>query len=132
MIAHTPGPWRWEINRKSKRISLCGGKPQFDLTVMEFSRWGMGNAQPVFRQIEDRMDLLHKVSERPDWVTPITGREHHKEWCATISHPDAALIASAPELLDAAERLMEHYAHCLPDHMTNEFREAIAKAKGKA
>jgi hypothetical protein len=41
---HTPGPWRWEFNAERKSVDLVGGRPMFDLTVMDFARWGMGNA----------------------------------------------------------------------------------------
>lgn len=104
---HTPGPWRWEVSGRYKRVTLCGGRPLYDLTVMEFARWGMSNAQPAFREIEDGMDLLHKLSEKPNWITPILGREHHSDWCATIEHPDAVLIAAAPELLAALKEMLD-------------------------
>ena len=44
MSNHTPGPWRWEVNMKSKSLHLVGGKPKFDLTIIEPTRWGMGSA----------------------------------------------------------------------------------------
>lgn len=42
---HTPGPWRWEVNRSHKSVKLCGGPPKrgfgrYDLTVL-------GNSMPV-------------------------------------------------------------------------------------
>ena len=38
--------------------------------------------------------------------------------------------ASEAELVEAAERLLEHYSDGLPEHMVEEFRAAIAKATG--
>lgn len=103
---HTPGPWRWEINLASKSLHLVGGAPKFDLTVMDFKRWGMGGSTARLRDLsEDGMNIMHKVHERPDWIAPFEGREHHADWCADITHPDMVLIASAPDLAAEVERL---------------------------
>lgn len=99
---HTAGPWRWEINRGSKSLHLVGGKPQFDLTVMDFERWGMSGATIRLRDVaHDGMNIMHKLHERPDWIAPLPGRAHHADWCAAVIHPDARLMAAAPDLLKA-------------------------------
>lgn len=104
-IKYTPGPWRWEVNLKSKHVNLCGGVPKFDKTVMQFSRWGMGGAAPEFRvPLEDQPELAHMT--RVDQLTSIVdGREHHEHWFRDINHPDAKLIAAAPDLLSALEKV---------------------------
>lgn len=101
---HTEGPWRWEFNAEYRSVHLVGGRPQYDLTVMDFTRWGMAGAGIRLRELsEGGMDLLHKLHERPEWIAPFPGREHHKHWCADVIHPDMRLIAAAPELLAALE-----------------------------
>lgn len=100
---HTPGPWRWEFNAKHKNVSICGGLPTYDLTVLDFSRWGMGGAQPVFLE-PGNLPTLHRLADRQDWVAPIPGREHHAHWCSTVTHPDARLMAAAPALLAEVKR----------------------------
>lgn len=101
-IAHTPGPWRWEFNAEHRSVHLVGGKPQFDLTVMDFTRWGMAGAGIRLRETSlQRLDLMHKLHERPDWIAPFAGRAHHKHWCAAVIHPDMRLIEAAPDLLEA-------------------------------
>ena len=68
MSTHTPGPWRWEVNMKSKSLHLVGGKPQFDLTIIEPTRWGMGSATLMIRDTaHDGMNIMHKLHERDDW-----------------------------------------------------------------
>lgn len=101
---HTPGPWRWEFNRKNKSIQLVGGVPTFDKTVMDFERWGMGGACPRFNEkiAGNEFNIMTRVSDHPDWIAPFDGRTHHADWCADVMHPDARLIAAAPMLLDAA------------------------------
>ena len=99
---HTPGPWRFEVNEKSKSLHLCGAR-HFDLTVMDFVRWGMGGAQPRFRDDVDNLNIMRKVTE---FTAPLEGREHHSSWFKVIDHPDARLMESAPELLDAMSTLM--------------------------
>ena len=99
----TPGPWRWEVNLRHKDIQLCGGVPRYDLTVMDFVRYGMDGAQPRFNIAEKPgMNLMHKSNTLTEVVE---GREHHADWFQTIKHPDAQLIAAAPDLLDAALKL---------------------------
>lgn len=95
----TPGPWRWEVSQTSKHMGLFGGVPRYDLTVIDLDRWGMQGAQIRLREPEkDGYNIMHPVSY---WCTPIAGREHHASWIQTIDHPDASLIAAAPDLLDA-------------------------------
>lgn len=99
---HTSGPWRWEFNRGSKSVHLVGGRPQYDLTIMDFSRWGMSGAGINLRDTaHDGMNIMHKLQERSDWVAPFPGRKHHADWCADVVHPDMRLMASAPDLLEA-------------------------------
>lgn len=109
--AHTPGPWRWELNEKHKDLSLVGGRPQYDLTIIQPIRWGMGNATLFVRDTaHDGMNLLHKLHERRDWITPFPGRAHHASWCAGVTHPDLRLIEAAPDLLqrlDAAVQALD-------------------------
>jgi hypothetical protein len=97
---HTPGPWRWELSEKSKVLHLVGGKPQFDLTIIEPTRWGMGSATLLIRDTaHDGMNILHKLHDRRDWIAPFPGREHHAGWCSGVTHPDMRLIEEAPMLL---------------------------------
>lgn len=93
---HTPEPWRWEFNRTHKSIQLVGGKPQFDKTVMDFGRWGMGGACPRFNEkiAGNELNIMVRVADIPDWVVPFAGREHHADWCANVIHPDARRIVA--------------------------------------
>ena len=135
---HTPGPWRWEVNMKSKSLHLVGGKPQYDLTIIEPTRWGMGSATLMIRDTaHDGMNIMHKLHERDDWWQAFPGRIHHTDWCAAVKHPDMQLIEAAPDLL-AALRLIQHAtAPTLADGGYHEAAydiasEAIAKATGEA
>jgi hypothetical protein len=109
---HTPGPWRWEVNVKHKSVQLVGGGPrrQFDLTIIQPIRWGMGSAGLFVRDTAlDGYDLLHKLHERHDWIAPFPGRDHHAHWCASVVHPDMRLIEAAPRLLAALEAVRDRF-----------------------
>lgn len=131
----TPGPWRWEVNNKSKQVQLCGGaRPKFDLTVMGFRRWGMGGAAPAF--INERL-----IMQRADELTEVVpGREHHANWFQTINHPDAHLIAAAPRLFTVLDECPlpstmgtaeEHYRRFYAWY-NGPVRAALAEARGEA
>lgn len=132
--AHTPGPWRWELNRTSKTLHLVGGRPRYDLSIMDFDRWGMNRAIATLRDTSvDGMNIMHRLCDRPDWIAPFPGREHHARWCSNVVHPDARLMAAAPDLLQTLQTL---HAVCLAmdleDQMTRpteaEYQAAMAQA----
>ena len=134
MSGYTPGPWRWELNEKSKKVELCGGKPQFDLTVMGFTRYGMSSAAPLFRRYKD-FGLLTRADQ---FGVNAPGRDHHSSWFKLIEHPDARLIAAAPDLLEALKMLHDDIAEYAKINNLGGFdnqvvrlaRTAIAKAIG--
>ncbi len=126
---HTPGPWRWEINKQSKVLHLVGGCPRYDLTIMDFDRWGMGRAVATLRDTsEDGMNIMHRLPDRPDWIAAFPGREHHASWCADVTHPDMRLMAAAPDLLNALTVLAD--AAEAKGLTCDAARAAIAKALG--
>lgn len=140
----TPGPWRWELNTTSKVIQLCGGRPQFDKTVMDFTRWGMGRAAPRFQGPTEPHRLMTRAEH---FGVVVAGREHHRSWFQGIDQPDANLIAAAPELyeaLEAAEKQLVHDWHKIDnewgpsgetpdcDETIARVRAALAKARGGA
>lgn len=108
-VRHSSGPWRWELNVSDKSVRLCGGVPRFDLTVVDFVRWGMGSAAPRFREDVDGMNIMRRCDDHGE---VFAGREHHAKWFQGIDHPDARLIASAPEMLALLRRIVE----CWPNH----------------
>lgn len=130
MSAHTPGPWRWELNEKSKNVALVGGRPRFDLTVMDFVRYGMGGAAPRFNDAVALGEF--NVMERCEkFGVEVEGREHHADWFKDIRHPDARLIAAAPDLLAALQFVLAASGEQLSTAF-EQAQEAIAKATGQA
>ena len=114
---------------QGKSVSLVGGVPQFDLTVMDFERWGMHSAAPRLRQVlHDGMNIMDRCEI---YAKPVPGREHHKAWFQDIDHPDMRLMAAAPELLDG----LIYLRNCIETGMQPAMRkvnEAISKAQGCA
>lgn len=111
---HTAGPWRWELNEEHKSLHLIGGKPRYDLTIIQPARWGMGSATLMIRDTaHDGMNIMHKLHERRDWIAPFRGRDHHAKWCADVTHPDMRLIAAAPELLRVMRLLVDNAQSCV-------------------
>lgn len=134
---HTPGPWRWELNEKHRQLQLVGGKPMFDLTIIRPERWGMHGATLEIRDTaHDGMNIMHKLHDRRDWIAPHVGRAHHADWCANVVHPDMLLIAAAPDLLEALQKVVAFWDAITMEDSVNtihvEARVAIAKATGSA
>lgn len=135
MGKYTKGPWQWFGDAKYGGFYLATpdrGR-QF---VMRFTRMGMQSAQPMFQVngfMKDARDLCKfEVGNRD-----ITGYDQAKKDPSVyrydvidIDHPDAHLIAAAPDLLEALQAIV-----ALTDRNTIEFdraKAAIAKALGEA
>lgn len=90
----TPGPWFWRVGNSSRRYELSaphGG----GTTVMDFVRKGMQHAMPRFGICLDgglrgtRGGILLSVDELIE-----------RDPKGLLTHPDANLIAAAPEMAD--------------------------------
>jgi len=86
---------------------------------------------------------MTRLCDKPEWVVPIIGREHHVDWLAGVNHPDAKLIEAAPELLEALEETLQQYVSLAESGDAGNWdphkeafvikaKAAIAKAKGEA
>lgn len=96
----------------------------------------MGGATMRLRDTaHDGLQIMHRLHERPDWIAPEEGREHHKSWHQLVTHPDARLIAAAPDLLEAAKNLLAMTeGQTIYNYMKLQLeavRAAIAKAEGE-
>lgn len=131
----TPGPWRWEYSPKRKTASLLGGTPKFDKTVMDFSRVGIGHAGPLFNNQESTPYLERLCDKSDKWCKPFPGREHHAHWLLSVDHPDANLIAAAPEMYAALQACHEAMAYMseydIPITLPDQVKAALAKARGE-
>jgi hypothetical protein len=102
------------LSEKSKEARLCGAAG-YDLTVLDFVRWGMSAAAPRFRTADGlALNIMRRADE---FAVVVPGREHHAEWFKGVDHPDARLIAAAPELLAELEAALP-FLDC--DHSSNE------------
>lgn len=133
---HTPGPWRWEFNAKHRNLQLVGGVPRYDLTIMDFERWGMQGATIRLRDTaHDGMNIMHTLHKRRDWIAPLEGRAHHADWCSDVIHPDMRLIAAAPRMLEALKACHEAMAYMseydIPITLPAQVKAAIEEATGE-
>jgi len=125
--AATPGPWIWDVNSAYHQMRLLTTHSGMYF-VMGFRRWGTQSAAPAF-QVFTKYE--GPVSERGSrglqradkLLKSHPGKEHHEGYDDDIDHPDAQLIAHAPEdirvLLDEIERLRAE-------------NEALKRAVGRA
>lgn len=134
-MKHTPGPWAWFGAPDSRGFYLAtthSGRRY----VMDFVRMGMNRAQPRFQVngvMEDGRDLC-----RFEVAPHVVGVEAAKKEGSGVyrmdiigfDHPDARLIAAAPELLEALTEVRDHYENVIGSDTFAKIRAVIARATG--
>lgn len=109
----TSGPWRWFGNTQTKEIYLATvdrGR-QF---VMDFVRWRRRYAQPRFQVHDGKLGIMVPSSKlcRYEVAKDIVGIHNknadvYRQDITEIVHPDARLIALAPEFYSVCKRAVE-------------------------
>jgi hypothetical protein len=100
--AASKGPWHWSGNTDVHTLRLSNWIPGHGrCTVMDFTRWGRQSARPRF--IEDLMmidaDTRVVYEVAPD-AKARSDRRVYRGDIIDIRHPDAQLIAHAPQDID--------------------------------
>jgi len=134
----TPGPWGWFGDQHGVYLATQHSGRRY---VMGFRRFGMNGAQPTF-QI-DRMGMV-PASELVEFDVGDRAVRGVKAALAAVSvyrydvtaidHPDARLIAAAPDILDALKEADRYLVHHVPEDCppVTTVRAAIAKAEGRS
>ena len=136
MTAHTKGPWAWFANSRTGQVHLATER-RGRVFVMSFSRCGFHGAQPAFQHHKEDCDGSCRGCGVMEPVFKAGYPEDHNGEIE-IDHPDAILIAAAPDLLDALRELVAEadepvgweghkHPHSVGFTMA---RAAIAKAEG--
>jgi len=106
---HTPAPWAWVGNMKSQTFRICGDYGSRPI-VIDFVRWGAQSAKPRFRAHIGSSSIMAPAEQFAQFqVGPndVVGYEAAKDNpdvyrfdIRGIAHPDAWLMAAAPDLLE--------------------------------
>ena len=116
MSKHTPGPWEWDV-APSGEVRLAT-PDRGRLYVMGFERKGMQGAQPSFS------DWGKGPRERRGGIMLAFAD------AGGANHPDARLIAAAPDLLEACKEALDAGEDGDWQSARKALCDAIAKAVG--
>lgn len=129
----------------SDRINEYHGDEAKVLTTDEVERWQefLGDGIQLRRtlattraleKLEEGLRLWHGTP--PDERARLAIDKAGELWRSAVERAEKAEAerdearATVADLVDASERLLEHYSDWIPDHLVDEFRAALAKAKG--
>lgn len=151
-LPHTPGPWRWFSNERTGSVYLAT-PDRGRLIVMDFAKETVlcegGEGEYQVEAVVPRFAVDWKDREqgapRERWggimrTALALGRgDHNGVFDLAAHHPDAALIAAAPDLYALAVQVVERLPFSTPEesdawlhhHLAPLARAAIAKAEGK-
>lgn len=133
---HTPGPWGWFGDPQNGGFYLAT-RHSGRRYVMGFARMGFNYAQPLFQVngvMVDGRDLC-RFEVAPNVIGMASAKEPgsgvYRYDITEFDHPDARLIAAAPELLAALEEIVKNdpYNQSSAGIIA---RAAIAKATGES
>lgn len=131
-MRHTAGPWAWFGNRSGGVYLATPDRGR--RYVMGFRRYGMNGAQPTFAIGGTMHPAAELVAFAVGDGTARGFKEADKDGSvyrydvSEIDHPDARLIAAAPDLLAALEFYANGIGHTEIEDGGAIARAAIAKA----
>lgn len=133
-MKHTPGPWAWFGSRSGGVYLATPDRGR--RWVMGFRRYGMNGAQPTFcigQRMVPASDLVaFEVGDKAvrGFKNAAADATVYRSDVSYIDHPDARLIAAAPDLLAACEMAIAKVEPGSGIAMI--LANAIAKATGAA